>query len=124
MATFNIATFNCAGMADATRRTALLNLFRKLPVQIICVQETHSRPENEVQWAREWAPDVVILNKYGKRTKWRHNLHQRLQPTGFCRQTRFKWPSHIYGRLDPSLHHSPNKHLCPSQYNRQQKQLL
>ena len=62
MATFNIATFNCAGMADTTRRTALLNLFRKLSVQIICVQETHSRPENEAQWAREWAPDVVILN--------------------------------------------------------------
>ena len=62
MATFNIATFHCARMADATRRTALLNLFRKLPVQIICVQETYSRPENEAQWAREWAPDVVILN--------------------------------------------------------------
>jgi len=62
MATFNIATFNCAGMADATRSTALLNLFRKLPVQIICVQETHSRPENEAQWAREWAPGAVILN--------------------------------------------------------------
>ena len=62
MATFNIATCNCAGMADSTRRTALLNLFRKLPVQIICVQETHSRPENEAKWAREWAPVVVILN--------------------------------------------------------------
>ena len=62
VATFNIATFNCAGMADATRRTALLNLFRKLRVQIICVQETHSRPEKEAQWAREWAPGVVILN--------------------------------------------------------------
>jgi len=62
MATFNIATFNCAGMADTVRRAALLNLFRKLPVQIICVQETHSRPENEAQWAREWAPGEVIFN--------------------------------------------------------------
>jgi len=34
MAALTIATFNCAGMADTVRRTALFQSFRKLPCQI------------------------------------------------------------------------------------------
>jgi len=48
-------------MADTTRRTALLNLFRKLLFKITFVQETHSRSENEAQWAHEWAPGIAIF---------------------------------------------------------------
>ena len=42
-----IATFNTAGMADPTRRSLMLAFFRSLNVHIICLQETHSRPEDE-----------------------------------------------------------------------------
>ena len=116
MATFNIATFHCARMADATRRTALLNLFRKLPVQIICVQETYSRPENEAQWAREWAPDVVILNSTTNMANAQIGVaifinDSSLQVSAVKRG--------LNGRIismdvSTSLHHSPNKHFYPS----------
>ena len=62
MATLNIATFNCAGMANSLRRAALFDQFRKLPAHIILVQETHSNVKQEAKWTQEWAPRTVIFN--------------------------------------------------------------
>ena len=62
MAALTIATFNCAGMADNVRRTALFHYFKKLPCQLILLQETHSKIENEPIWTAEWAPGAAIFN--------------------------------------------------------------
>ena len=62
MPELTIATFNCAGMANPIRRAAFFDLYRRLPVQVILVQETHSKTEQEA----EWAPRVVVFNSIKK----------------------------------------------------------
>ena len=62
MGALTIATFNCAGMADNVRRTALFHYFKKLTCQLILLQETHSKIENEPIWTAEWAPGAAIFN--------------------------------------------------------------
>ena len=90
MADVKIITFNCAGMANSIRRTALFEIFRRLPAQIILTQETHSKPEDEAIWAREWAPRTVVFNSAKNTTSYPRNgvaifindpIHKRWQET-------------------------------------------
>jgi len=73
MADVKIITFNCTGMANSIRRTALFEIFRRLPAQIILTQETHSKPEDEAIWAREWAPRTVDFNSAKNTTSYPRN---------------------------------------------------
>ena len=70
MADVKIITFNCAGMVNSIRRTALFEIFRRLPAQIVLTQETHSKPEDEAIWAREWAPRTVVFNSTKNTTSY------------------------------------------------------
>ena len=70
MPELTIATFNCAGMANPIRRAAFFDLFRRLPVQVILVQETHSKTEQEA----EWAPRVVVFNSIKKQLRQKTEL--------------------------------------------------
>jgi len=51
-----IATLNCAGMVNDARRTILYDVCKKLNVDIILLQETHSCPVDEPKWHDERAP--------------------------------------------------------------------
>ena len=68
---WRIATFNTAGMADPTWRSLMFTFFRSLNVHIICLQETHSRSEDETNWTNEWGLGQACFNsdKPGKSRK-------------------------------------------------------
>ena len=42
-----IATINYCGLRDPAKRLAFFAYARKLDVQVLCLQETHSRPQDE-----------------------------------------------------------------------------
>ena len=49
-----IATINCCGLQDLAKRLAFFAYARKLDVQVLCLQETHSCPQDESKWQKEW----------------------------------------------------------------------
>ena len=49
-----IATINCRGLRDPAKRLAFFAYARKLDVQVLCLQETHSQPRDEPKWQNEW----------------------------------------------------------------------
>ena len=62
MAKLRFATFNCAGLASATRRRAVFSYLRSLNVQIFCLQETHSNTRDEHKWATEWGKNRACFH--------------------------------------------------------------
>ena len=57
-----LATINCRGIGDAAKRTAFFAALKKLNIQIYCLQETCSKPQDEQKWATEWSTDQAIFN--------------------------------------------------------------
>ena len=49
-----IATTNCNGLRDPAKRLAFFAYTRKLDVQVLCIQETHSLPQDESKWQKVW----------------------------------------------------------------------
>ena len=49
-----IATINCCGLWDPAKRLAFFAYARKLDVQVLCLQETYSLPQDESKWQKEW----------------------------------------------------------------------
>ena len=49
-----IATINCRGLRDPAKRLTLYAYARKLDVQVLCLQETYSQPQDEQKWQNEW----------------------------------------------------------------------
>ena len=49
-----IATINCRCLRDPAKRLAFFAYARKLDVQVLCLQETHSHPGDEPKWQNEW----------------------------------------------------------------------
>lgn len=46
-----ISSFNCNGLANISKRNDIFTwLNDKSDIQIVCMQETHSNSENELQW--------------------------------------------------------------------------
>ena len=52
-----IATINCRGLRDPAKRSALFACARKLDVQVLCLQETYSQPQDEQKWQNEWGDE-------------------------------------------------------------------
>ena len=51
---FKIATINCRGLRNPAKRLAFFAYARKLDVQVLCLQETYSQPQDEQKWQKEW----------------------------------------------------------------------
>jgi len=58
----NVATINCRGLGEKAKRTAFFDHIKKMNFQIFCLQETNSKPSNELEWVREWSTDQAIFN--------------------------------------------------------------
>ena len=128
MADVKIITFNCAGMANSIRRTELFEIFRRLPAQIILTQETHSKPEDEAIWAREWAPRTLVFNSARKHhiipKKWSSNIHK--QPKHQTQHSEKRsWRPNLNNRRFYTLCRPPTyKHLCASRKKLNAKRIL
>lgn len=56
-----IATYNCDGSANITKRNEVFTWLQdKENLKITCVQETHSRAENELKWRSAWGGPICF----------------------------------------------------------------
>ena len=57
-----IASFNVQGINDYFERISLFNYLKSTDLSIICLQETKLKPENELDYIREWHNNHCIFN--------------------------------------------------------------
>ena len=61
MTSFNILTYNCKGLQQKSKRNKLFNYISdKIHNGIIFLQETHSTPECEEKWKKEWGGEIYF----------------------------------------------------------------
>ena len=51
---------NTGGIRDSLKRKKLFHLLNNSNKEIFLLQETHSSPEDEVLWKKEWGGDIVF----------------------------------------------------------------
>ena len=49
-----IASVNCRGIRDRAKRLAFFTHARTLDVHVLCLQETYSKPQDELVWQNDW----------------------------------------------------------------------
>ena len=61
MTSFNILTYNCKGLQQKSKRNKLFNYISdKIHNGILFLQETHSTPECEEKWKKEWGGEIYF----------------------------------------------------------------
>ena len=49
-----IATVNCRGIRDRAKRLAFFTHVKTLDVHVLCLQETNSKPQDQLAWQNDW----------------------------------------------------------------------
>ena len=49
-----IATVNCRGIRDDAKRLAFFTHAKTLDIYVLCLQETYSKPQDELVWQNDW----------------------------------------------------------------------
>ena len=49
-----ITTVSCRGIRDQAKRLAFFTHARTLDVYVLCLQETYSKPKDELVWQMDW----------------------------------------------------------------------
>ena len=49
-----IATVNCRGIRDHAKRLAFFTHAKTLDIHVLCLQETYSKPQDELVWQNDW----------------------------------------------------------------------
>ena len=49
-----IATLNCNGLRDRSKRCLIFDFLRKSCADVVLLQETYSTPDVEFLWSNEW----------------------------------------------------------------------
>ena len=49
-----IATVNCRAIRDHAKRLAFFTHAKTLDVHVLCLQETFSKPQDELVWQNDW----------------------------------------------------------------------
>ena len=57
-----IVSQNVRGLRDAVKRKKLMVYFKKIDVDVILLQETHSVQSDEAQWHREWGSTNIFFS--------------------------------------------------------------
>ena len=65
---------NVRGLRDPTKRRAVYTFLRRLPVDIICLQETHTPAEEAAFWTQQWQGPAVWTEYTGILVASQHTL--------------------------------------------------
>ena len=57
---FNIGTYNVRGLRDFSKRNTIFQFLRESPLNIICLQETHSEMSDTKSWEVEWGAPIFF----------------------------------------------------------------
>lgn len=60
---FKISSINLNGARDAVKRAKLYDVLKIKGIDIAFVQETHSTPDNVVEWQKEWDGQICFSHK-------------------------------------------------------------
>lgn len=60
MCKFKVGTLNLNGARDRVKRASLFHLIDIKKLDVVLVQETHSTPDLECEWMREWTGQVHL----------------------------------------------------------------
>ena len=58
--TFSLASLNCRGLGDKTKRLTLFNWLKTKYKGLVLLQETHSTELYENQWEKEWGNKIFF----------------------------------------------------------------
>jgi exonuclease III len=70
-----IISLNCRGLANPERRRQFFYYIRNLEADIICLQETHTSPEEARFWTQSWGGPAVWSSHVGLLLAPQHTLH-------------------------------------------------
>ena len=80
-----IVTHNVRSMADKVKRKQLFNMYLAKKVDIVFLQETHSKPQNAKFWRNEWNGEILYShgepNARGVAIMFAKNLEQKILKT-------------------------------------------
>ena len=62
MGDFTISTLNLNGARDVRKKESLFELVKLKSINVMLVQEMHSKTLNETDWRREWDKEVVLTH--------------------------------------------------------------
>lgn len=60
---FKMSSINLNGARDAAKRAQLYDVLKMKGIDIAFVQETHSTPDNVVDWQKEWDGQICFSHK-------------------------------------------------------------
>ena len=56
----HVASLNVRGLHDNKKRKEMFNFLRKQNFDIICLQETHTTPDDETLWKMQWSGPILF----------------------------------------------------------------
>jgi exonuclease III len=69
-----IISLNCRGLANPERRRRIFLYLRSFNADIICLQETHTPPEDAAFWTQTWGGPAIWSHHVGLLLAPRHTL--------------------------------------------------
>lgn len=63
MSNFKISSIHLNGARDAAKRAQLYDVLKMKNMDIAFVQETHTTPDNVVEWQKEWDGHICLSHK-------------------------------------------------------------
>ena len=63
MCDVKLGSLNINGARGEIKRASLYSLFQTKKLNVIFLQETHSTPDNETDWKREWSGEAFLSHK-------------------------------------------------------------
>ncbi len=63
MSNLRLGSLNINGARDYRKRAMLFDLIKKINIDVMFVQETHTDVQNENAWKMEWAGEVIMSHK-------------------------------------------------------------
>ena len=58
--TITVVTFNVRGLRDTAKRKQIFLFLKKLNYQLVCLQETHSTIDEEIEWKKQWGGEILF----------------------------------------------------------------
>jgi exonuclease III len=86
MAKFNVCSYNVRGLGDSKKRACIFIFLKQSHYDIIYLQETHSKPDTEIKWKKEWGGSCKFAHGTGSsrgvailiRKKFYHTIHEEI----------------------------------------------
>ena len=60
--TLNLISLNVRGIRDEIKRKKIFQFYNEKRCDVLCLQETHSTKEDEIEWKLEWGGNIIFTH--------------------------------------------------------------